>query len=86
MRQNIENILLEQKQGSHIPFVIIDKSTGTLLGRIGFWKIDKKNQRVEIGTWIRKSHQKTHMSVIALLQNPSKKRFLQAKLRFEPAS
>jgi RimJ/RimL family protein N-acetyltransferase len=64
---NSENITeyissaLEQKsKGLALPFVVVDKSNGKIIGSTRFCNADLINQRVEIGyTWYRQSYQKT---------------------------
>jgi RimJ/RimL family protein N-acetyltransferase len=64
---NSENITeyissaLEQKsKGLGLPFVVVDKSNGKIIGSTRFCNADPINQRVEIGyTWYRQSYQKT---------------------------
>ena len=64
---NSENITeyissaLEQKsKGLALPFVVVDKSNGKIIGSTRFCNADPINQRVEIGyTWYRQSYQKT---------------------------
>ncbi|GEM78102.1 GNAT family N-acetyltransferase [Vibrio superstes] len=52
---------LEQKaKGLALPFVVIEKSSGKVIGSTRFCNADPINQRVEIGyTWYSKSYQKT---------------------------
>lgn len=52
---------LEQKaKGLSLPFVVIDKASGKVIGSTRFCNADLINQRVEIGyTWYSKAYQKT---------------------------
>jgi len=52
---------LEQKtKGLALPFVVIEKSNGKVVGSTRFCNADPTNKRVEIGyTWYGKSYQKT---------------------------
>ncbi len=52
---------LEQKaKGVALPFVVIEKSSGKVIGSTRFCNADLINQRVEIGyTWYSKSYQRT---------------------------
>jgi RimJ/RimL family protein N-acetyltransferase len=52
---------LDQKaKGLSLPFVVISKSSGKIIGSTRFCNADSVNQRVEIGyTWYSKSYQKT---------------------------
>ncbi|WP_298633667.1 GNAT family protein [uncultured Umboniibacter sp.] len=62
--KNIEKYVseaLEQKsKGLALPFVVVDKSTGKIIGSTRFCNADSTNQRVEIGyTWYSKSYQRS---------------------------
>jgi RimJ/RimL family protein N-acetyltransferase len=47
--------------GTVLPFVVEDTQTGEIIGSTRFWKIDKKNRKLEIGsTWYSKSWQRTY--------------------------
>jgi len=60
LRTEIDRRLELQKQGSMIPFVVIEQSTDAAIGMTNFMNIDAVNRRVEIGgTWYRKSVQRT---------------------------
>lgn len=52
---------LEQKdKGLSLPFVVIDKASGEVIGSTRFCNADPINQRLEIGyTWYSKTYQKT---------------------------
>lgn len=52
---------LEQKaKGRALPFVVIDRSSGKVIGSTRFCNADPVNQRVEIGyTWYSKRYQRT---------------------------
>ncbi|PID46051.1 MAG: GNAT family N-acetyltransferase [Proteobacteria bacterium] len=52
---------LEQKtKGLTLPFVVVEKSSGQVIGSTRFCNADPVNQRVEIGyTWYRKSFQRS---------------------------
>lgn len=53
-------------QGSVMPFVIVDRATGVLLGSTRFWKIDAANRKMEIGhTWLRASVQRSGVNTEA---------------------
>ncbi len=46
--------------GSVMPFVIVLRETGQVIGCTRFWKIDRNNRKLEIGhTWLAASWQKT---------------------------
>lgn len=52
--------------GSVIPFVIVLKDTGTVIGSTRFWKVDRLNRKLEIGSsWISASWQKTFVNTEA---------------------
>jgi RimJ/RimL family protein N-acetyltransferase len=46
--------------GTVMPFVIVRRETGVIVGSTRFWKIDRKNRKLEIGhTWLGKSVQRS---------------------------
>ena len=46
--------------GTVMPFVIASRDTGDIVGCTRFWKIDRRNRKLEIGhTWLGKSVQRT---------------------------
>lgn len=52
--------------GSVLPFVIVLKDTGNVIGSTRFWKIDRLNRKLEIGSsWISASWQKTFVNTEA---------------------
>lgn len=52
-----------QKQGSMIPFAVIEPSTGQAVGMTTFMHIDATNRRVEIGsTWYRRRVQRSALN------------------------
>jgi RimJ/RimL family protein N-acetyltransferase len=54
----INDALNEQAQGLALPFVVIDKASGKVVGSTRFCHADTVNKRVEIGyTWYSKSSQ-----------------------------
>lgn len=56
----IENALDQQAKGLALPFAVMDKATGTLIGSTRFCNADLINHRVEIGyTWYAKRHQRS---------------------------
>lgn len=56
----IANALEQQSKGLALPFVVVDKSSGRIIGSTRFCNADPKNQRVEIGyTWYNKNFQRT---------------------------
>ncbi|MCF9035132.1 GNAT family N-acetyltransferase [Acinetobacter nectaris] len=52
--------------GTVLPFVVEDIMTGKIIGSTRFWKIDRKNLKLEIGsTWYSKSYQRTYVNTEA---------------------
>jgi N-acetyltransferase len=63
MLAEIDRRLELQKQGSMIPFAVIEKSTQEAVGMTTFMNIDAANRRVEIGsTWYRKRVQRSTLN------------------------
>jgi len=63
MHAEIDRRLELQKQGSMIPFAVIEKSTGEAVGMTTFMHIDAINRRLEIGsTWYRKRVQRSALN------------------------
>lgn len=63
LRADIDRRLGLQKQGSMIPFAVIEKSTHEAVGMTTFMNIDAVNRRVEIGsTWYRKRVQRSALN------------------------
>ena len=53
----------EQRSGSCMPFVTIDKPSDTVVGSTRFGNIDVRNRRVEIGwTWVTPRFQRTYVN------------------------
>lgn len=49
-----------QAAGSVMPFAVVLRETGQVIGSTRFWQIDRQNRSLEIGhTWLAKSWQKT---------------------------
>lgn len=62
----ISSALNAQAQGSELPFVIIQKSTGKIVGSTRFYFIDHDNRHIEIGyTWLAASAQRTGVNTEA---------------------
>lgn len=60
MQQYIETALKWQREGSSLPFVIIEKFSDKVVGSTRYANIDKANRRSEIGwTWVAKPWQRT---------------------------
>ncbi|RON43397.1 GNAT family N-acetyltransferase [Pseudomonas frederiksbergensis] len=52
--------------GTVLPFVIVFKDTGKVIGSTRFWKVDRLNRKLEIGSsWISASWQKTFVNTEA---------------------
>ncbi len=52
--------------GTVLPFVIVLKATGKVIGSTRFWKVDRLNRKLEIGSsWIGASWQKTFVNTEA---------------------
>jgi len=63
MRVEIERRLELQRQGTMLPFAVIDASTGRAVGMTTYMNVDSVHRRVEIGsTWYRKSVQRTALN------------------------
>ena len=63
MAEYIELALHEQRQGTALPFVTIDKPSGRVAGSTRFGNIDTANRRAEIGwTWITPALQRTYVN------------------------
>ncbi|MDQ2855656.1 MAG: GNAT family N-acetyltransferase [Acidobacteriota bacterium] len=59
----IEAALAAQAGGSELPFVIIRKASGQVVGTTRFYSIDCENRRLEIGyTWLAVSAQRTRVN------------------------
>ena len=64
----INEALKAQEQGSELPFVIVQKPTGSIVGTTRFYEIQTKDRRVAIGyTWISRSAQRTGVNTEAKL-------------------
>ena len=64
----IEAALSAQTRGSELPFVIIKKSSGKVVGTTRFYEIDRDDRRLAIGyTWLSVSAQRTAINTEAKL-------------------
>ncbi|MBU3084564.1 GNAT family N-acetyltransferase [Acinetobacter seifertii] len=62
----IQHALEGYQAGTVLPFVVLDIATGKIIGSTRFWKIDRKNLKLEIGsTWYSKSWQRTYANTEA---------------------
>lgn len=56
----VEHYLGSALAGTVMPFLIVRNSDGLVLGSTRFWKVDRKNRKLEIGhTWLRHSAQRS---------------------------
>lgn len=63
MAAYIAEALHGQAQGIQFPFVIVQKSSGQIVGSTRFYNIDQNNRGVEIGyTWLAASAQRTSVN------------------------
>ena len=63
MHRYIEDAQRLQKQGTALPFAIIDTSSGKAIGSTRYGNIDRENRRVEIGwTWVARQWQRTYVN------------------------
>jgi len=61
--QYIATAVAGREDGTMLPFVIVRKDTGAIVGSTRFWKIDRANRKMEIGhTWLARSAQRTHIN------------------------
>jgi RimJ/RimL family protein N-acetyltransferase len=68
MAAYISSALDAQAQGHELPFVIIRKSSGQVVGSTRFYRIEQEHRRVEIGyTWLAASAQRTGVNTEAKL-------------------
>ena len=66
MKKYIETALTEQKCGTALPFVTIEKRSGKIVGSTRFGNIDVNNRRTEIGwTGLNPSWQRTYVNTEA---------------------
>ncbi|MCA1826442.1 MAG: serine/threonine dehydratase [Myxococcales bacterium] len=60
MRSYVESALDEQRRGHALPFVVVDRQSGEIIGSTRYAAIDGQNRRLEIGwTWIATRFQRT---------------------------
>src|SRR5260370_13552419 len=66
MQDYIQTALQWQSDGTAIPFVTLERSTGRVVGSTRFMNIDRPNRHVEIGaTWLARPWQRTVMNTEA---------------------
>ncbi|MPV66282.1 GNAT family N-acetyltransferase [Burkholderia sp. BE17] len=62
----IDMALQGRATGTVMPFAIVDRASGRVIGSTRFWKIDRKNRKLEIGhTWLGESAQRTRANTEA---------------------
>jgi RimJ/RimL family protein N-acetyltransferase len=62
----IETAIEEQKRGVSLPFAILEKATGRVIGSTRYGNIDPQHHRVEIGwTWVGRDWQRTAVNTEA---------------------
>ena len=62
----IDTALQGRSAGTVMPFAIVDRASGRVIGSTRFWKIDRKNRKLEIGhTWLSESAQRTRANTEA---------------------
>jgi RimJ/RimL family protein N-acetyltransferase len=60
MSAYVETAMVERERGVSLPFALIEKSTGRVIGCTRYGNIDRTHHRVEIGwTWVAKLWQRT---------------------------
>lgn len=63
IKADIDKRLKQQREGSAVPFAVIDAASSTAVGMTAYINIDADNRRVEIGsTWYRKRVQRTALN------------------------
>jgi N-acetyltransferase len=66
MAAYIATALREQAQGLSLPFALVERRTGRLIGSTRYGNIDRTNHRVEIGwTWVAREWQRTAVNTEA---------------------
>jgi len=66
MAAYIETALGEQERGVSLPFAIMEKATGRVIGSTRYGNIDRRHHHVEIGwTWVAREWQRTAMNTEA---------------------
>lgn len=66
MAAYIDTALEEQKRGVSLPFALIDKAKGRVIGSTRYGNIDRTHHRVEIGwTWVARKWQRTAVNTEA---------------------
>ncbi|TGN97811.1 GNAT family N-acetyltransferase [Burkholderia sp. USMB20] len=62
----LDTALQGRAAGTVMPFVIVERASGRVIGSTRFWKIDRKHRKLEIGhTWLSASAQRTRANTEA---------------------
>ena len=62
----ISTAIAGRQAGTVIPFIILQRNTGQVVGSARFWKIDQVNRKLEIGhTWLSSSFQRSSVNTEA---------------------
>jgi RimJ/RimL family protein N-acetyltransferase len=62
----VATALQGREAGTMLPFVVFSRAAGRIVGSTRFWKIDRKNRKLEIGhTWLSQSCQRTDVNTQA---------------------
>ena len=76
MKQTIEKAIVERDKGNQIPFVVVDKEKGRIIGSTRFLDISEIHKTVEIGwTWYHPDYWRTRVN--------TETKFLLLKYAFE---
>ena len=68
LERYVRQALADQQQGGAVPFVTVERSSGTVVGSTRFGNIDTANKKAEIGwTWINPQWQRTFVNTEAKL-------------------
>lgn len=66
--QYLATALAGRQAGTVMPYAIVQRATGAIVGSTRFWKIDRVNRKLEIGhTWLAASVQRTGINTEAKL-------------------
>ncbi|MFJ3486527.1 GNAT family N-acetyltransferase [Pseudomonas sp. NPDC090202] len=62
--QYIATALAGRESGTVMPFTIVRRDSGQVVGSTRFWKVDRKNRKLEIGhTWLSQSVQRSGLNI-----------------------
>lgn len=66
VRGYIDTALAGRAAGTVMPFVVVDRESGRVIGSTRFWKIDPRNRKLEIGhTWLAAGAQRSPVNTEA---------------------